>query len=788
MSPNDRTDPLARKKQEFQLLQDVSARINATLQLEQIYAIALETLADLFGFEHALLFLLDASGEKLVVVASRGYEGHELGGEVPVGTGVPGMVAKKRRFLHMDNVGRQRSYLAAQRRSMVESGRSPEIGASFRVPELDGVQSQIAIPLLANDELIGVVSVESRKPRRFTEDDQVLIAIVANQTASAIRSARLHAELMQTNRELEERVRARTAELETKLQLAEEFLQDANRRVEGPLLGDSPAIVDLRAAIARCAANDDAVLIVGPHGAGKEATARAIHAQSKRARGAFVHVHCPQLTSEDATRLFGSALQPQSDGAAKSKFDLAHGGTLYLEGMEELEIELQVHVGKALQRLDAQRQSGVPFEPDVRVLVGARRDLRVEVQEARFDLELHRRLLRQQIIVPSLRERPEDIPVLAEHFVRRHALELGKDVASIAQPSMRLLQGYRWPGNVRELRHVIERAVVLSRGATLEIDEESLNEGIVFGTYRLVKQIASGGMGEVWLGRHALLARPAAVKLIRTTGIDGQKERELKARFRREAQVTADLRSPHTVQLYDFGISDTGTFYYVMELLSGMDLAAMVRRFGPLPAERVIMLLQQACTSLIEAHERGLVHRDIKPANLFVTALGPNYDFLKVLDFGTVKTTHEDTSEVTLQGAVAGTPAYMAPELVLGKSEIDARADLYSLGCSAYWMLTGQLVFEAENASGMFMHHVNTPPRAPSGVVETPVPRELDELVLRCLAKTREDRPASAAELRECLGRVACAADWTEERARSWWTLHAPDVLSGQATPREDTP
>ena len=144
-------------------------------------------------------------------------------------------------------------------------------------------------------------------------------------------------------------------------------------------------------------------------------------------------------------------------------------------------------------------------------------------------------------------------------------------------------------------------------------------------------------MGEVWLGKHRLLARPAAVKLIRHDVQPGPAEEQLVRRFQREAQVTAGLRSPHTVQLYDFGVNDSGSFYYVMELLDGLDLHQIVTRFGPQPAERVTMLLRQACRSLAEAHEHGLVHRDIKPANLFVTRLGSEYDYLKVLDFGIVK-------------------------------------------------------------------------------------------------------------------------------------------------------
>jgi serine/threonine-protein kinase len=293
-----------------------------------------------------------------------------------------------------------------------------------------------------------------------------------------------------------------------------------------------------------------------------------------------------------------------------------------------------------------------------------------------------------------------------------------------------------------------------------------------------VKKIGSGGMGEVWLGRHAFLARPAAVKLIRARGGEGTPERRRRDRFQQEAQVTANLKSPHTVQLYDFGVSETGAFYYVMELLNGMDLNEMVKRFGPLPAERVVILLRQACRSLAEAHEFGLVHRDIKPANLFVTALGSQYDFLKVLDFGMVKAPlGEQSTRLTVEGTAHGTPAFMAPEIALGEGTVDGRADLYSLGCSAYWMLTGRLVFDAANPTRMIVDHIRTPPRPPSEVSEMEVPAALERVILRCLEKSPDRRPRAAEELRDELEGVELNSIWTEKRAQDWWRRHALELL-----------
>jgi len=243
--------------------------------------------------------------------------------------------------------------------------------------------------------------------------------------------------------------------------------------------------------------------------------------------------------------------------------------------------------------------------------------------------------------------------------------------------------------------------------------------------------------------------------------------------------VTADLRSPHTVQLYDFGVNDTGSFYYVMEFLQGLDLHRIVTRFGPQPAERVIVLLGQACRSLAEAHDRGLVHRDIKPANLFVTRLGPEYDYLKVLDFGIVKDQpSQDATLISAQGILHGTPAFIAPEVMFGTSNMDGRADLYSLACTAYWMLTGQLVFAASTPAEMVLHHARTIPLPPSHVSELPIPAALENLLMRCLEKDPTDRPSSALELEVELVGIKVERPWTQERAREWWERHAPDALA----------
>jgi serine/threonine-protein kinase len=390
------------------------------------------------------------------------------------------------------------------------------------------------------------------------------------------------------------------------------------------------------------------------------------------------------------------------------------------------------------------------------------------------------RLAHRHIALPALADRRDDIPALVDYFVGKLARQFGKSVDGVSPLSMQRLQAYAWPGNISELRTVLERAVLVARGTLIEIDEESLDERQSVGSYRLVSRLGAGGMGEVWLARHRLLARPAAVKLIRHDATAGAAHEQLVRRFQREAQVTAGLRSPHTVQLYDFGVNDSGSFYYVMELLDGLDLNQIVTRFGPQPAERVATLLRQACRSLAEAHARGLVHRDIKPANLFVARLGPEYDYLKVLDFGIVKDRPGgEAMLLTATGIVQGTPAFMAPELVFDDGGIDGRADLYSLACVAYWALTGQLVFgDARTPEQMLLHHARTAPVVPSAVSELPIPRDLEDLVMQCLEKEPERRPRSARELEGALARIPFARLWTEDRSRQWWETHAPDVLS----------
>ena len=312
--------------------------------------------------------------------------------------------------------------------------------------------------------------------------------------------------------------------------------------------------------------------------------------------------------------------------------------------------------------------------------------------------------------------------------------------------------------------------------------ETAVQKARDLGSYQLLSLIGTGGMGEVWRAHHRMLARDAAIKLIRADLMilqPGYESKIIRKRFAQEAQAIAALQSPHSVYLFDFGVSEDGSYYYVMELLDGISLQMLVEKFGPQSASRVIHMLRQVCESLEEAHRRGLIHRDIKPSNIFACMLGIEYDFMKVLDFGLVKnTSRRDTLHLTGTGVTAGTPAYMAPEIATGEEGIDGRVDLYGLGCVAYFLLTGSLVFDEKTGTAMAMAHVQKTPVPPSRRSEVPVPQQLEEIILRCLAKQPEQRPQSARELNRLLASVRGVPEWTQEDASEWWRTYLPAASS----------
>ena len=302
------------------------------------------------------------------------------------------------------------------------------------------------------------------------------------------------------------------------------------------------------------------------------------------------------------------------------------------------------------------------------------------------------------------------------------------------------------------------------------------------GSYELVELLGRGGMGEVWRARHRLLARGAAIKLVRPELLGAGTEAEARnmlRRFEQEAQTTASLSSPHTIQVFDFGVTTDQTFYYVMELLAGRDLQSLVREFGPVSAGRALFLLRQVCHSLGEAHARGLVHRDVTPSNIYICRMGLDYDFVKVLDFGLVTCDGGRSlgPRSTEAGRTTGTPAFMAPEIVLG-GEVDRRADVYAIGCVAYYVLTGQPVFEADNPADMFLLHLQASPVPPSERTEMPIPSELEALVLACLEKDPRRRPQDAAAVLDWLGRCRPPERWDNESARTWWERHLVELTA----------
>ena len=304
--------------------------------------------------------------------------------------------------------------------------------------------------------------------------------------------------------------------------------------------------------------------------------------------------------------------------------------------------------------------------------------------------------------------------------------------------------------------------------------------GARLGSYEILSQLGAGGMGEVWRARHLMLDRQAAVKLIRADYLRRAARghgKMLLRRFEREAKMTSQLRSPHTIQIYDFGTTEDGTFYYVMELLEGQDLHTLVEKYGPLPAERIVHILLQVCDSLSEAHGQGLIHRDIKPANILLTKIGSQHDFVKVLDFGLVRPipgSGWQETMLTVEGIVAGSPPFMAPELIEESEAVQQGADIYSLGCVTYWLLTGQLVFETESAMQTLAAHLNQQPDPPSARTEMEIPEDIERIVMACLAKDPEKRPRSAEELARQLAACRVRKAWSEQDAEEWWRIHKP--------------
>lgn len=336
----------------------------------------------------------------------------------------------------------------------------------------------------------------------------------------------------------------------------------------------------------------------------------------------------------------------------------------------------------------------------------------------------------------------------------------------------------------------IAAAIAVFGSYRIEVLQHEAQEARQVGQYRLRRRLGSGGMGEVFLAEHVLLRRPCAIKIIRP---EQAGDPTVLSRFEREVQSTAGLTHWNTVEIYDYGRTDDGTFYYVMEYLPGLSLQELVEKSGPLPPARAVHFLRQACAALREAHARGLIHRDIKPSNVFACERGGVRDVVKLLDFGLVQSTGltPEDLRLTMKGTILGSPPFMAPEQAAGKMT-DERSDIYSLGAVGYFLLTGQPPFVRETAMEMMLAHAYEP--ATSLRQSRPeTPDDLDAVLLRCLEKDPSRRFSSVSELDAALSACGCAEEWTEERAAAWWQEHRatleaePDTVESTPAPQAAT-
>ncbi len=335
------------------------------------------------------------------------------------------------------------------------------------------------------------------------------------------------------------------------------------------------------------------------------------------------------------------------------------------------------------------------------------------------------------------------------------------------------------PGTMIEagLLLAVSAAIAIFGTATIARLRHEVRKAQKFGQYHLQSVIGQGGMGDVYLAEHQLLKRPCAMKLVRTQELTDPLAME---RFEREVCSMARLSHPHTVDVYDYGRTADGTFYYVMEYLPGLNLQELVKQHGPLPPERVIHFLQQVCSALEEAHRLGMVHRDLKPANIFAAERGGEFDFTKLLDFGLVMDdaradwlTHHSVQQVS---PFAGSPLYSSPEQVQGSRDVDARSDIYSLGATGYFLLTGRPPFIDSSPLRVLMAHVSQPVTPPSQLCEG-VPFDLEQILLRCLAKSPDDRFDSVTDLKHALQYCQDAGLWTSDRAADWWQVQSPEPI-----------
>jgi serine/threonine-protein kinase len=363
------------------------------------------------------------------------------------------------------------------------------------------------------------------------------------------------------------------------------------------------------------------------------------------------------------------------------------------------------------------------------------------------------------IIVPSTALRTAVISALATlpPMASTLAITFLHPERLIAAPGVQVAMGVLWSTVAVAVASIGSRVIFNLR--------EQVREAKQLGQYTLDEKIGEGGMGSVYRAHHAMLRRPTAVKLLPPEK-SGEAQLE---RFEREVQLTAELTHPNTVAIYDYGRSYDGVFYYAMEHLDGVDLETLVERHGPQPVARVIHLLIQVCGALAEAHEHGLVHRDIKPSNIFLCWRGGVPDVAKVLDFGLVKDLQHGDDKLTAVDVIAGTPSFMAPEAITAPDEVGPVSDLYSLGAVAYYLTTGENVFEGATLVEVCGHHVHTKPERMSKRLGKPLPKRFEQLVMQCLEKKQAQRPEDAKALGRVLRGLPESEDWSQEDAEEWW-------------------
>ena len=459
-------EELERKRDEICVLRQVSCELNSSLDLDQIYGIVLRTMDDLFGFRHSLILLLDDGGRALSVVAARGYKRSAPGARIALGTGVIGLAARHRRVLRVGNLSRRRAYAKAVRKEMERSGHGAELDDVPTLPGLPNPETQIAIPLLMRDRLVGVFAVESEDRAVFSERDEELASVVGNLAASAIHNAMLY-----------RKVEQRTEELGHELKEARALA--GNRRfTTDDVLGESRPMKAVKRLLRRVAASPSStVLVTGENGTGKDLAAKVIHGTSARAAGPFMNITCsalPETLLE--SELFGHERGAFTDAREQKKglLELADRGTVFLDEIGEMSLALQAKLlrfleEKAFRRVGGARDSRV----DVRVVAATNRDLRRAVRDGRFREDLYYRLQVLEVELPPLRERAGDVPLLARFFMEHYRGEFRKNVSDIGREALGRLEAHAWPGNVRELRNAVERAVLLADGPVLGPDDFS---------------------------------------------------------------------------------------------------------------------------------------------------------------------------------------------------------------------------------------------------------------------------------------------------------------------------